>query len=248
MRLFGLIGNPLGHSFSKGFFNNKFKEEDIEAEYKNFELPTIEDFKKLINKPETISGLNVTIPYKEQIIPYLHDCSKEAKAIGAVNVIEFRKSKEGVILIGHNSDVYGFTKSIEPLIKPWHQSALVLGTGGASKAVVAGLDSLSIESTYVSRTPKKGVLSYSDINAEIIKEHSIIVNTSPLGMHPNIESSPNLPYHLLTEKHLLYDLVYNPELTQFMKLGKEQGATVKNGLEMLHLQAIKAWDIWNQKS
>ena len=247
MQTYGLIGLTLGHSFSKGFFTNKFKDEQITAQYQNFELPTIEHFTNFIKSNPSIVGLNVTIPYKEQIIPYLDDCSKQAKAIGAINVIQFKTTPNGDIrLIGHNSDVYGFTESIRPLLKPIHTKALILGTGGASKAILAGLKSLHIETLFVSRTKTEQAISYEEVTKELIEEYKVIINTTPLGMHPNENSLPAIPYTLLTKEHLLYDLVYNPETTAFMKAGLQQGATVKNGLEMLHLQAKKAWEIWNE--
>lgn len=245
---YGLIGYPLGHSFSRGYFNEKFKAEGIDAEYLNFEIPTIDDFIEVVESNPDLKGLNVTIPYKEQVINYLDELAPDARQIGAVNVIQIiRQPKGKVKLVGHNSDVIGFTQSIEPLLKPHHHKALVLGTGGASKAVFHGLKSLGIEPTYVSRTPKDpSYLTYSQLTPEVMAGHTVIVNTTPLGMYPKADACPDIPYDLLTADHLLYDVVYNPDETLFMKRGQAQGATVKNGLEMLLLQAFAAWEIWNR--
>ena len=249
MEKYGLIGYPLGHSFSVGYFNEKFKAENIDAEYVNFEIPTIKDFHKVIAGNPTLRGLNVTIPYKEQVIPYLDELDKEtAKKIGAVNVIKILPQSKGKPkLIGYNSDIIGFTQSIEHMLQPHHTKALILGTGGASKAVLYGLKDLSIEATFVSRSPKnKKQLSYQQLTPEVIAEHTIIINTTPLGMYPKVNECPEIPYEHLTPNHLLYDLLYNPDETLFMKRGKEQGAEVKNGLEMLLLQAFAAWEIWQK--
>lgn len=245
-KLYGLIGFPLGHSFSRNFFNTKFSDENINAEYVNFELPTISLFRDTINANPNLCGLNVTIPYKRQVMPLLDSIDSAAAAIGAVNVIRFIRTDSGVELRGYNSDVVGFTESIRPMLHADCRKALVLGTGGASMAVVHGLRSLGIEPLYVSRTPEKGQLSYSDINAEIMNDHLVIVNTTPLGMHPKVDTCPDLPYHLLTPRHICFDLVYNPTETLFMKNAAAHGAQVKNGLEMLHLQALEAWKIWNE--
>lgn len=255
MKKYGLIGYPLGHSFSAGFFAEKFAKEGIDARYDNYEMPTVEGLRTLIESDTELCGLNVTIPHKQAVIPLLDDLTPEARAIGAVNVIRIERTIDAAVrLIGCNSDIIGFTESIRPLLKPHHTKALVLGTGGASKAVVAGLRSLGIEPTYVSRRPAPGQFTYDDLRVEsaeghssnIIKEHTVIVNCSPVGMHPHVDEAPAIPYELLTPRHLLYDLVYNPLDTRFMQLGREHGAMVKNGLEMLHLQAIAAWNMWNQ--
>ena len=245
---YGLIGYPLGHSFSRGYFNEKFKAEGIDAEYLNFEIPSIIEFNQVIEENPDLCGLNVTIPYKEQVINYLDELAPDARQIGAVNVIQIiRQSKGKVKLVGHNSDVIGFTQSIEPLLKPSHRKALILGTGGASKAVRHGLASLGIEPTYVSRTPKDPTfLTYEQLTPEVMASHTVIVNTTPVGMYPKVDHCPDIPYDLLTPDHLLYDLIYNPDETLFMKRGKAQGATVKNGLEMLLLQAFAAWEIWQR--
>ena len=247
MKRYGLIGYPLKHSFSRRYFNEKFEAENIAAEYVNFEIPRIKDLNDVVSSNPNLCGLNVTIPYKEQVIPLLDELHPDAAAIGAVNVIEIAQQTDGRRkLIGHNSDVYGFTRSIEPLLKPHHTKALILGTGGASKAVRAGLTKLGLESVFVSRTPQQGQLGYADLNAGILGEYTVIVNCTPVGMFPNTEVGPDLPYHLLTSQHLLYDLIYNPDTTLFMKRGMEQGAQAANGLQMLLLQAIRAWEIWNR--
>lgn len=246
MDLYGLIGHPLGHSFSKKFFNEKFQNEMIDAEYRNFDIDTIKSFPTIIEEHSNLRGLNVTIPYKELIIPYLDELSEDAQAIGAVNVIKISRNHEGVHLKGYNSDVIGFTDSIRPLLKPFHKKALILGTGGASKAIRYGLYKLGIETCFVSRRPKEGMLTYSDLTADIMAEYTVIVNCSPVGMFPHTDERPDLPYQLIGSHHILYDLVYNPDETLFMKSGKEQGATTKNGLEMLILQARAGWNFWNE--
>lgn len=248
MQKYGLIGYPLGHSFSKNFFNQKFESEHIDAQYINFEIPSIKDFKDVLKFNPELHGLNVTIPYKEQVIPYLDDLDEDARLIGAVNVIKFVRGFLGKTkLIGYNSDVIGFRRSIEPLLTPSHRRALILGTGGASKAVFHGLKQLGVESTFVSRTAKEGCITYADLTREMMDRYTVIVNTTPLGMFPNVDSCPDIPYEWLTPNHLLYDLLYNPDETLFMRRGKERGAVVKNGLEMLLLQAFAAWEIWNDK-
>lgn len=247
MKRFGLIGYPLGHSFSKNFFNEKFHSENIDAEYVNFEIPTIEDFNKIIKANPTLCGLNVTIPYKEQVIGYLDELDKDAAAIGAVNVIKIERIKGKTRLTGFNSDVMGFTQSIESLLEPHHKKALILGTGGASKAINYGLHKLGLETKFVSRSKRnENTITYDDITPEIMEEYKVIVNCTPTGMYPKADECPNIPYDLLTPEHLLYDLLYNPDTTLFMKNGSDRGAIVKNGLEMLLLQAFGAWDIWNK--
>ncbi len=248
MQKYGLIGYPLKHSFSIGYFNEKFQAENIDAEYVNFEIPRIEDFMEVISENPNLCGLNVTIPYKEQVIPYLDELDRDTAKIGAVNVIKIiRQAKGKIKLVGYNSDIIGFTQSIEPLLQPNHKEALILGTGGASKAVFHGLENLGVKSTFVSRTKKSDdVLTYQELTPEIMSAHTIIVNCTPVGMYPKVDFCPNIPYELLTPDHLLYDLLYNPNETLFMKKGKQQGATVKNGLEMLLLQAFAAWEIWNR--
>lgn len=247
MDKYGLIGYPLKHSFSIGYFNEKFAAEGIDAEYVNFEIPSINDFMQVIDENPNLCGLNVTIPYKEQVIPFLDELDKDASKIGAVNVIKMVRSPKGKVkLVGYNSDIIGFTQSIEPLLQPHHKKALILGTGGASKAVWRGLENLGIASTYVSRTKKKGMLTYEELTPEIMAEHTVIVNATPLGMYPKVDYCPGILYECLTPNHLLYDLLYNPNETLFMKKGMEHGAVVKNGLEMLLLQAFAAWEIWQR--
>lgn len=243
--LYGLLGYPLGHSFSRNYFNNKFEAEDIDAEYINFEIPDINMLMEVISEYYNLNGLNVTIPYKEQVIPFLDELDEDAANIGAVNVIKIIHKNNDLILKGYNSDVVGFCDSISPLIKPHMKKALILGTGGAAKAVCYGLKQLGIESQFVSRKKTENTITYPEINKDIIDEHHIIVNTTPLGMYPNVDDCPDIPYELLTEKHLCYDLLYNPDETLFMKNAKGYGATVKNGLEMLLLQAFVSYEIWN---
>ncbi|GHT11313.1 shikimate 5-dehydrogenase [Bacteroidia bacterium] len=246
MEQYGLIGYPLEHSFSKSYFNDKFKAEAIDAEYINFEIPSIKEFKSIIKGNPQLKGLNVTIPYKEQVIPYLDQLSENAKLIGAVNVIKIERSKSKTKLTGYNSDIIGFKESIEPLLQPQHERALVLGTGGAAKAVYYGLTQLGIIATYVSREKtSKTMLTYKELDAGILNVNTIIVNCTPVGMWPNTGECPAIPYELLNEKHLLYDLLYNPDETLFMAKGKAQGAAVKNGLEMLLLQAFAGWEFWH---
>ena len=248
MDKYGLIGYPLKHSFSISYFNEKFQSENIDAEYVNFEIPRIEDFMEVVEENPNLRGLNVTIPYKEQVIPYLDELDKDTAKIGAVNVIKIIPQGKGdVKLVGYNSDTIGFTRSIEPLLQSHHVKALILGTGGASKAVFHGLANLGIEATFVSRTKKSNdILTYQELTPEIMQEHTVIVNTTPLGMYPNVDACPDIPYDQLTPNHLLYDLLYNPHETLFTTTGMERGATVKNGLEMLLLQAFVSWEIWNK--
>lgn len=246
-KIYGLIGFPLTHSFSKTYFNNKFESENINAEYLNFEIPDIGDLMEVVAEYPDLCGLNVTIPYKEQVIPYMDEMDADAAAIGAVNVIKFIRSKgDDLRFKGYNSDIVGFSDSIRPLLTPYRDKALVLGTGGASKAVVRGLQNLGVESQLVSRNKKEGVITYGEIDAEIMATHKIIVNTTPLGMYPHVDECPDIPYGLLTPQHLCYDLLYNPDVTLFMKRAREMGAEVKNGLEMLLLQAFESWRIWNE--
>ena len=247
MKKYGLLGYPLGHSFSRNYFNQKFEAERIDAEYLNFEIPEIKEIKNVIKENPELNGLNVTIPYKEQVIPYLDDLDEDARLIGAVNVIKFSKGLFGKVkLKGYNSDIIGFKQSIEPLLKEHHRKALILGTGGASKAVFQGLKQLGVASTFVSRKAKEYCITYEEITPKVMEQHTVIVNTIPLGMYPNVNACPDIPYDLLTSDHLLYDLLYNPDETLFMRKGKEKGAVVKNGLEMLLLQAFAAWEIWQK--
>ena len=247
MKQYGLIGYPLGHSFSVGYFNEKFKAEHIDAEYLNFEIPSIDNFMEVVEEHPELCGLNVTIPYKQQVIPFLDELDRTAAAIGAVNVIKvIRLPKGKVKLVGYNSDVIGFSQSIEPLLTASHTRALVLGTGGASKAVFHGLKSLGVEPVYVSRTKRENILCYNDLSPEVMAQYTVIVNASPVGMYPKVDQCPDIPYNLLTSNHLLYDLIYNPDESLFLKKGRAHGAVTKNGLEMLLLQAFAAWNIWNE--
>lgn len=246
MKKYGLIGYPLGHSFSKNFFNEKFHSESINAEYVNFEIPSIKELPSVLLANPDLVGLNVTIPYKEQVIPYLDELDKDAAAIGAVNVIKILNHKGKTKLIGYNSDVIGFTQSIEPLLESQHKKALILGTGGASKAIRYGLTQLGVECKFVSRSPREGMLTYDALTPQIMDEYKVIVNCTPVGMYPHADKYPDIPYECLTPNHLLYDLLYNPDTTLFMKKGADRGAVTKNGLEMLLLQAFGAWDIWNK--
>lgn len=247
MDKYGLIGYPLGHSFSKSYFNEKFENEKIDAEYINFEIPTLDSLPEILASNPELKGLNVTIPYKEKVISYLDSISPEARAIGAVNVIRVDHKGNNTFLKGFNSDVIGFTKSIEPLLERFHKKALILGTGGASKAIDFGLKSLGLETVFVSRFERPGTIQYSQITPDIIQEYNVIVNCTPCGMYPHIDECPQLPYDAITSKNLLYDLLYNPDETLFMKKGALHGATVKNGLEMLLLQAFASWEFWHNK-
>ena len=243
--IYGLIGNPLGHSFSRSFFNDKFKNENINAEYLNFELPDIGDLMEVIAEYPDLRGLNVTIPYKQQVIPYMDSIDAAAESIGAINVIKIiNDGSQDVTLKGFNTDCIGFAESLRPLLSEAMTSALVLGTGGASRAICYALKQLGINVNPVSRTAKEGRITYTDLTPEIMATHKLIVNTTPLGMYPDVHTCPDIPYQLLTPEHLCYDIVYNPEETEFMKRSAKYGARTKNGLEMLHRQALAAWDIW----
>ncbi|MCR4918397.1 MAG: shikimate dehydrogenase [Prevotella sp.] len=246
MDKYGLIGYPLRHSFSISYFNQKFSDEKIMAKYENYEISEIDQLTEVLASNPELRGLNVTIPYKEKVIPYLDDLSPEARAIGAVNVIKVVHQGKKTLLKGYNSDVIGFTRSIEPMLQPrWHKKALILGTGGAAKAVKYGLKSLGLEAVYVSRYEKDGGICYSSITPDIVEEYNVIVNCTPLGMYPNTETCPPLPYEALDHRNILYDLIYNPDETLFMRKGARQGAATKNGLEMLLLQAFASWEYWN---
>jgi shikimate dehydrogenase len=241
MKQLGLIGYPLSHSFSKKYFSNKFADENISGyHYELFPLNHIQALSTLLKEQPNLVGLNVTIPYKEQVIPFLKEMSESATAIGAVNTIVIKNGE----LKGFNTDAYGFEVSLSKMLQTQHKKALILGTGGAAKAIQYVLTKLNIEYKYVSRLPNEEQFSYYDLNKEIISEYKIIINTTPIGMSPNADDCPRIPYEAITDKHLLYDLVYNPALTLFLKQGKDKGASIKNGLEMLHLQAEKSWDIW----
>ncbi len=249
MKKYGLIGFPLTHSFSKRYFTEKFEYEEIESAYDNFEIDTITKFPEIINNNPEITGLNVTIPYKEQVIPYLNELNTPAKEIGAVNTIKIIRSGKNVHLKGFNTDTYGFETSIKPLLKEHHKKALILGTGGASKALKYVLTKLGIE--YVSASIEElrdNEIRYADIDEKLVTERLLIINATPLGTYPEIDTFPDIPYEYLTNRHLLFDLVYNPEVSVFLKNGLDKGATIKNGYEMLLLQAIKSYEIWNEES
>lgn len=246
MKRYGLLGYPLGHSFSARFFAEKFRSEGIDAEYVNFEMPAVDGLREFVAADPALCGLNVTIPHKQAVIPRLDALTDEARAIGAVNVIAIDRREDGLRLVGANTDAVGFRRSLELLLRPCHRRALVLGTGGASRAVVYVLRQLGIEPCYVSRTERPGAFTYASLTPDVVRAHRIIVNCSPVGMYPHTDECPALPYGALTEEHLLYDLIYNPEETLFMRRGRERGATVKNGMEMLRLQALAAWDVWTR--
>ena len=239
MEKYGLIGYPLGHSFSISYFNQMFQDEGIDAVYENFEIPTIDALPEVLDSNPNLRGLNVTIPYKEKVLPFLDSVSPEARAIGAVNVIRVTHEGNNVKLKGYNSDVIGFTKSIESMLdKKRHKKALILGTGGASKAIDYGLRNLGLETVFVSRYERPGTIQYSTITPEVIQEYNVVVNCTPMGMYPN---------EAMDQHTILYDLIYNPDETKFMKLGKKYGAQTKNGLEMLLLQAFASWEFWHEK-
>ena len=248
MDKYGLIGYPLGHSFSISYFNQKFQDENIDAVYENYEIPTIDELPEVLSSNPELKGLNVTIPYKEKVLPFLDSIAPEARAIGAVNVIRVRHDGKDIHLKGYNSDVIGFTQSIEPMIdKKWHKKALILGTGGASKVIDYGLRNLGLETVFVSRYERPETIQYERITPDVVREYNVIVNCTPVGMYPNTEECPRLPYDAMDSHTILYDLIYNPDETLFMKRGAAHGAQTKNGLEMLLLQAFASWEFWHEK-
>jgi shikimate dehydrogenase len=240
-RSYGLIGYPLSHSFSPGYFKTKFEREAIDSCYELFSLPSVARFPELLKQNPHLTGLNVTIPYKQAIIPYLDELDNTTQAVGAVNCITISQGKTK----GYNTDVIGFKNSLVPLLQPWHKKALVLGTGGASLAVTFVLKEIGIDYLFVSRQSNKSSTSYQELSHGIVSEYKLIVNTTPLGMFPENDSCPDIPYGSIGKQHLLYDLVYNPAETLFLSKGKQRGAATKNGLEMLELQAEASWNIWN---
>lgn len=241
---FGLLGRNINYSFSKGYFTDKFNSENFAGcTYENFDIPEIAAFPEIIKSTSDLKGLNVTIPYKETVIPFLDKLSKKAEQIGAVNTIKITKKGK---LKGYNTDYYGFKKSLEPLLQPHHKKALVLGTGGASKGVAYALDELNIPYTFVSREAKENAIDYDRINATTFDNYQIIINSTPVGTSPNVDAFPLIPYEFFTDKHIAFDLIYNPAETQFLKKAAAQGAQIKNGLDMLIFQAEKAWRIWNK--
>jgi shikimate dehydrogenase len=243
---FGLLGRNINYSFSRGYFTEKFEKEKLAGyTYENFDIPTIESFLDIVKNNEHLCGMNVTIPYKEAVMPFLDKLSKKATKIGAVNTIKFTKKGK---LKGYNTDYYGFQKSLEPLLESHHKKALILGTGGASKGVAFALEELGIDYTFVSRNSSETILGYNQITDLIFDEYQIVINSTPVGTSPNTEACPEIPYAFFTKKHIAYDLIYNPAETQFLKKAQQQGAKTKNGMDMLIFQAEKAWAIWNKSN
>ena len=241
---FGLLGRNINYSFSKGYFTEKFEKEKLEGcTYENFDIQEITAFPEIIKNNSDIKGMNVTIPYKEVVIPFLDKLSKKAAIIGAVNTIKITKKGK---LKGYNTDYYGFMESLKPFLLPHHKRALILGTGGASKGVAFALDELGISYTFVSRESKENAIAYDQINASTFDNYQIIINSTPVGTSPNTEAFPLIPYEYFTKNHIAYDLIYNPAETQFLKKAAAKGAQTKNGLDMLIFQAEKAWKIWNK--
>lgn len=242
---YGLIGKDITYSFSQNYFTDKFKQLGLtDSAYSNFDMAKISEFGDLLERQDNLRGLNVTIPYKQAIIPYLDSLSKKARQIGAVNAIRITKKNK---LKGYNTDWYGFYHSLKPLLKKQHTQALILGTGGASKAVEFALRKLGIAYKFVSRTKQDNEFTYEDLNQEILTRYPLIINTTPLGTFPHVEDKPAIPYEYLTQQHLVYDLIYNPEKTAFLRLAEARQATIKNGHEMLVLQAEKAYKIWSKR-
>ncbi len=248
MKRYGLLGYPLTHSFSKRFFTEKFETEGIASTFENFEIDNISKFPEVVkNNPEVI-GFNVTIPYKEQVIPFLDELNDSAREIGAVNTIKVKRTENKVYLKGFNTDTYGFENSLAPLLKDYHKKALILGTGGASKALKYVLNKLGIEFISASiEDLKEKEIRYEDIDKTMMQERLLIINATPLGTYPKVDTFAAIPYEFITHKHLLFDLVYNPEVTQFMAKGLAQGAIVKNGYDMLLGQARRSYEIWNSE-
>ncbi len=242
MSKFGLLGKNIGYSFSKSFFTKKFEKENLPHSYENFDIPNLDRFPRVFLQNKELQGLNVTIPYKEEVIPLLDDLEEKAAQIGAVNTI---KRLDNGTLKGYNTDYWGFQKALEEYLPLPKKTALILGTGGASKAVAFALDNLGFKYKFVSRTKSTTYLSYPELNKAIFQKYLLIVNCTPLGTFPNIEDFPPIPYKYLSENHLLFDLIYNPAETVFLQKGRLQGARISNGLKMLELQAEKAWEIWN---
>lgn len=244
MRIFGLLGFPLSHSFSKTYFTEKFSRECIhDAVYENFEIADIAKLKEVVARHPQLRGLNVTIPHKQRVMELLDEADEEAKAIGAVNTIKITSGK----LKGFNTDYIGFMRSLIPLLTPAHTKALILGTGGSSLAVRYALEKLGIEFLLISRNPsEKNEINYASVTRSVLNDYTVIINTTPVGMFPDASKAPDIPYQFLTRRHLLFDLIYNPEETLFLRNGREQGAAAKNGYEMLTLQAEASWRIWNE--
>ena len=247
MERYGIIGKPLGHSFSSQYFTEFFQRTGRNAVYEPYVLDSIEDFPALIAAHPDFVGLNVTIPYKQTVRRYLDAIDPAAATIGAVNVIKVTHKDGCPFLTGYNTDILGFTRSLKPLLKPHHNRALILGTGGASKAVEQGLHQLGIATVFVSRTRHEGAIGYEDLTPKVMARYNVVVNTTPLGTFPDTEHCADIPYPLLTPDYLCFDLVYNPDKSLFLKKAESQGATIKNGLEMLHIQADEAWKIWSEE-
>ncbi len=246
MKQFGLIGYPLSHSFSKKFFTDKFRNEQIDGcEYELYPIENIDLFSSLLADHPALSGINVTIPYKVQVLPFLDEMDEAAKEIGAVNCIAIQRNGADCLLKGYNTDAYGFEESLKPLLEAHHRKALVFGDGGAAKAVKYVLKKLGISFLVVTRKPTEDSILYEAVDEALLQEYTVLVNTTPLGMSPDIDTCPDIPYQYLSDKHVGYDLVYNPETTYFLKQIEDKGGRIKNGLEMLHLQAIRSWEIWN---
>lgn len=245
-RKFGLLGFPLQHSFSRSYHNERFARWGIDAVYDNYELADLSQLRTIVETDDELEGLNVTIPHKQAVMPLLDEIDDKAQAIGAVNVIRIERCDDRVRMVGYNSDYTGFRNSLIPLLQPHHRRALVLGTGGASKAVCAALHDLNIATTSVSRTPGEGKISYEELSPEVMESHTLIVNATPLGMYPRVTDCAPIPYWHITPRHLCYDVVYNPQQTAFMQRCALQGATVCNGLQMLYGQADAAWEIWKR--
>lgn len=248
MRRLGLIGRPLEHSFSERYFGEKFLKEQIGGySYTNFPLGEISELPELVDRYPDLIGLNVTIPYKQEVIEYLDELDPLAETVGAVNTIAMSRASGRTKLRGYNTDVYGFHHSLEPLMRGQEGRALVLGTGGASRAVTRALGIMGTDFTMVSRKPSGGMLSYTDLCAAVLRKYNLIINTTPLGTYPEVDEFPDIPYDLLNENYLLYDLVYNPPETKFLRLGRQKGARIQNGQRMLELQAEKSWEIWTHE-
>lgn len=243
MNTYALVGKNIAYSFSRNYFKEKFKREGItDSQYINFDIQNLEQLPELLLTTPNVKGLNVTIPYKREIIPFLQTIDPTAEAIGAVNTVKI--TPQG--LIGFNTDCYGFSESLRPLLQPHHTQALILGTGGASAAVAYALKQLGIGYRFVSRTPREGQLSYNQLTPEILQTHQLIINCTPLGTYPTVDEYPPIPYQYITSAHLLYDLIYNPPQTAFLAQGVQRGATTTNGQRMLELQAEKSWELWTK--
>lgn len=245
MDQYGLTGSKLSHSFSASWFSEKFKREGIDAAYSNYELHSVNQLRNLVNDVSNLKGLNVTIPFKIDVIPLLNELHSSATESGAVNTIKIYRSSSEIIMKGFNTDSLAFEQTLKPLLKPHHRSAMILGTGGAAMAVKAALNRLHIDSLMISRSADEKQIAYKDITDKWMLQHQLIVNCTPVGMFPDMNVMPLVPMQYMTSSHLVYDLIYNPGETLLLKRAAEKGATVKNGLDMLHLQAELSWEIWS---